>query len=269
MNKLIAIDAGHGEFTAGKRCLHSLDPGETREWELNQRIAGHIAAMLTEYDCRTMRTDDTTGATDVPLLTRCARANNAGADFFLSVHHNAGVNGGSGGGVCAFIATIASAKSRKMRDLMYKYVVEETSLKGNRTQPLQEVNFTVVYSTNMPAVLFEYGFMDSATDIKYILTDAFARQAARGSVRAIVEMLGLKRTTPPPTVVPESDNEPTETDLGIEVANTSPSEWAKEACEKAIAAGVFQGDGHGNYAWHENLTREMMAVILDRLGFLN
>jgi len=268
MSKLIAIDAGHGMYTAGKRCLHSLDSNETREWELNQRIAGHITAMLTAYNCRTMRTDDTTGATDVPLLTRCARANNAGADFFLSVHHNAGVNGGSGGGVCAFIATTASATSRKMRDLMYKYVVEETSLKGNRAQPLQEINFTVVYSTNMPAVLFEYGFMDSSTDIKYILTDAFARQAARGSVRAIVELLGLEPVGNPAPETPAPD-ESTETDMGIEVTDKSPSEWAQASCEKAIAAGVFQGDGHGNYAWHENLTREMVAVILDRLGFFN
>ena len=35
----IAIDAGHGLYTEGKRCLKSLDPNETREWQLNERVA--------------------------------------------------------------------------------------------------------------------------------------------------------------------------------------------------------------------------------------
>lgn len=47
-----------------------------------------------------------------------------------------------------------------------------------------------------------------------------------------------------------------------------PSEWAAEACEKAKAAGVFTGDGQGNYEWKEPLTREAFAIVLSRLGLL-
>ena len=32
MSKIIAISAGHGYNTAGKRCLKKLDANETREW---------------------------------------------------------------------------------------------------------------------------------------------------------------------------------------------------------------------------------------------
>ena len=42
----IAIDAGHGLYTAGKRCLKSIDPNETREWVLNSRIAGKVIEKL-------------------------------------------------------------------------------------------------------------------------------------------------------------------------------------------------------------------------------
>ena len=28
----LALNAGHGLYTEGKRCLKSLDPKETREW---------------------------------------------------------------------------------------------------------------------------------------------------------------------------------------------------------------------------------------------
>ena len=48
-----------------------------------------------------------------------------------------------------------------------------------------------------------------------------------------------------------------------------PSEWAKEACQKAVESGLFIGNGNGDYMWQENLTREMMAVLLDRLGLIN
>lgn len=47
-----------------------------------------------------------------------------------------------------------------------------------------------------------------------------------------------------------------------------PSDWAKEACEKAITKGVIAGYGNGKYGWKDPITREQMLVILDRLGVL-
>lgn len=44
----LALDAGHGLYTAGKRCLKSLDPNETREWVLNNRICNKIQVELGE-----------------------------------------------------------------------------------------------------------------------------------------------------------------------------------------------------------------------------
>ena len=60
--KLIALDAGHGMVTAGKRCLQSLDPNQTREWWLNDRIMDQVQSLLATYDCQVLRVDDTTGA---------------------------------------------------------------------------------------------------------------------------------------------------------------------------------------------------------------
>ena len=42
----LALGAGHGKGTAGKRCHKSLDPNETREWQLNDRIADKIEKLL-------------------------------------------------------------------------------------------------------------------------------------------------------------------------------------------------------------------------------
>ena len=46
MSKVIALDAGHGLYTAGKRCLKALDAKETREWVLNDRIVDKLQKML-------------------------------------------------------------------------------------------------------------------------------------------------------------------------------------------------------------------------------
>lgn len=47
-----------------------------------------------------------------------------------------------------------------------------------------------------------------------------------------------------------------------------PSEWAKESCEKAVKNDLIVGYGDGNFGWTDPITREQMAVILDRLGLL-
>lgn len=45
----LALNAGHGYNTAGKRCLKSIDPKETREYVLNKRICDYIQKTLSEY----------------------------------------------------------------------------------------------------------------------------------------------------------------------------------------------------------------------------
>ena len=102
----IALTAGHYLGTAGKRCLKSLDPNETREWVLNNRVADKVETLLTAYEgYRLIRTDDTTGETEVSLDDRIRAANNFGADIYISIHHNAGISGGKGGGIVAYTYT--------------------------------------------------------------------------------------------------------------------------------------------------------------------
>ena len=174
----VAIDAGHGKDKAGKRCLKKLDPNETREWYLNSRIADMLCGMLKMHnDISVIRTDDTTGVTDVALKTRCNKANAFNADLFISIHHNAGVAGGSGGGAVVYTwQKLHSAEATKLYDL----TIAQTGLKGNRSEHIGAGNFSVLKYTNMPAFLIEEGFMDSSTDIKKILTDDFAYQCAKG-----------------------------------------------------------------------------------------
>lgn len=188
----IAIDAGHGLGTSGKRCLKSIDPNETREWTLNSRVAGYVADHLSRCGAEVLRTDDTTGETDVSLSNRTGKANSWGADYFVSIHHNAGINGGSGGGAVVFVYNGAhSAKSDQLQKNVYDGLIVETGKFGNRANPLSSSNLYVLRHTSMPAVLVECGFMDSTVDTPMILTDAFARKAAKGIARGVCQTAGL------------------------------------------------------------------------------
>lgn len=184
----IALSAGHGKNTAGKRCMKKLDPRETREWVLNSRIAEKIEELLSDYSgWELLRLDDRTGARDIPLKTRTKTANAWGADFYLAIHHNAGVYGGKGGGIVAFVYTRPKAESVAWQKALYNALIEETGLRGNRATPMAKKNLHECREPDMASTLLELGFMDSKTDVPVILTEKFADQCARVIVNVIVE----------------------------------------------------------------------------------
>ena len=189
----IAYCAGHYLQTPGKRVPQALDPNETREWVLNDRVARYFAEAAGQYEgVELLRTDDPTGKTLVDIPERCAGANSWGAELYIDMHHNAGINGGSGGGVIAFCYP-GSAEGKKYRDAIYEAVIAAGGLKGNRAQPLQEKKFDSLALTHMPAVLMEYGFMDSVTDVPVILTDAYAKLVGYATMEGIAKVKGLRK----------------------------------------------------------------------------
>ena len=188
----IAIDAGHGLYTAGKRCMKSLDSKETREWILNSRIAEKLDDLLDDYECEVLRTDDMDGSDDISLANRCKAANNWKADIFISIHHNAGVNGSASGGTVLYYYSSKAERKQQCKDL-YDAIVAETKLVGNRCDKVIHYPFYVIKNTNMPSFLIENGFMDSKVDVPIILTEAHATKTARGILNFLVKELNLKK----------------------------------------------------------------------------
>ncbi len=228
----IALNAGHGIHTAGKRCLKTLDPNETREWELNSRICNKIKEKLRAYNgYELIRLDDTIGEIDVPLKERTDEANRWGADFYLSIHHNAGINGGTGGGIETYIYTNASKQSEEWQTILYETLIRHTGLKGNRSDGTRKANLHEVRESNMPAVLIECGFMDSATDVPIILTDTFAEQVANACVEVLVAKGGLTK------------KETTVTDINVGGKNTNVLEWQKAAIADGFKFPKYGADG--------------------------
>lgn len=241
----IALDAGHGKYTPGKRCLNSLDRNETREWYLNDRICDKIEKKLASYDGYSLiRVDDTTGESDVSLANRVKKANNFGADFYLSVHHNAGINGGSGGGILSIIYTNASEASKQYQKIIYDELIKETLLKGNRSNPMPKQNLYVCRHTTMPAVLVECGFMDSKTDVPIILTEDFADKAAEGLVMALVKIGKL-----------------TKKETSQEGFADIKGHYAESYIKDLASMGIVRGRTKDKFMPNETITRAEVAVI--------
>lgn len=199
MSIKIAIDAGHGLYTAGKRCLKSIDKSETREWFLNDRIADKLETLLKSYDCEVLRVDDTTGLTDVALKTRTAKANNWGADVYISIHHNAGINGGTGGGTVVFYYS-SKAERKVQATNLYNAIVNMTGLVGNRSTKVSKKAFYVLKNTKAESFLCELGFMDSKTDVPVILSDGYANRSAQALLNFLVSQYKLQPVSKPEAI---------------------------------------------------------------------
>ncbi|MBO5836486.1 MAG: N-acetylmuramoyl-L-alanine amidase [Oscillospiraceae bacterium] len=188
----LAYCAGHYLNTPGKRTLKSLDKNQTKEWVLNDRIARYLEKAAEAYEVKLLRTDDETGKSFIDIPDRTKKANRWGADVYLDIHHNAGIGGKSGGGVEAFCYP-GSAKGKQYRDTIYAEVIAAGGLKGNRSQPLKEKAFDSLALTDMPAVLVEYGFMDSQTDTPVILSQDYAKKVAYATMKAIAKVAGIPK----------------------------------------------------------------------------
>lgn len=279
----IALDAGHGLNTAGKRCMKSLDPNETREWWLNNRICDKIEKLLKQYsNYELLRIDDTTGKKDVPLDTRTNKANKWGADLYLSVHHDSDIKGGSGGGTTVFIHVVPSALSREYQKIVYEEFIKQTGKFGNRSEPMATKDLHVLRETDMPAVLIECGFMDSSVDVPLILSEEFANKAALGLTNAIVkigelkkieseeiDMEELKKLTEEVKFLRKSLDKlgdrltKLEKPMIYNYVDENMPEWARATIQKLVDKGMLQGDKNGL-----GLTEELLRifVINDRAG---
>ena len=86
-----------------------------------------------------------------------------------------------------------SDKGAVYRDAIYDACIKAGGILGDRATPKATANFQVLRQTNAPAVLMEYGFMDSRVDAPVILTDAYARKMAYATMEGIAKVAGLRK----------------------------------------------------------------------------
>ena len=183
----IALDAGHGRNTAGKR-----SPENEREWEFNNKVLLAATAKLNTYEnVQILRLDDPTGNTDVSLVARTNKANNWNADVLVSIHHNAlAGKWHSGGGIETFVQEkTASKASKDIANIVQSRIVKAMGL---RDRGVKTSNLHMTRSANAPAILTEGGFFDSTVDIKALRDDSKLKAQGEAIAEGLAVYFKLK-----------------------------------------------------------------------------
>ena len=184
----IALDAGHGLYTAGKQT-----PDGIKEWTLNDKVRDKVIAILKDYDVTIINTDNDEGSTDETLSYRVSKYLNAGVDAFVSIHHNALTgNWNNATGVEVFVDNNCTADDLKLANSIYDRMVKYTCLRG---RGVKKLNFAVINQNKIPAVLCEGGFMDGTDDYKIITSESGQYHYAKAVAEGLIEFLGLKKKT--------------------------------------------------------------------------
>ena len=213
MVKKIYLDAGHGK---GKRNGRA-DSGAVNEKQglieadINLRIVKYIQKYLednyTGFEIMQTRTNDDF----YTLMERSVRANNWGADIFVSCH----VNAGGGTGYESFVYTKPSSAAVALQNVINAEAVATAKRYGLGThgnQPSKRDNLSVLRETAAPAVLTEICYLDS-NDYKLLQNEQFVKDMAIAYAVGIAKFLGLKvkqgAPAPAPAPTPTPKPEPT------------------------------------------------------------
>lgn len=188
---IIAIDAGHGMNTPGKRT-----PAGEREWSFNNKVALATIKYLNQYqDVKIIRLDDPTGKIDVPLRTRTDNANRNKADVLVSIHHNANTGKwGSWTGTETFIHSSNPSGAKRLAEIVQPKLVKAYGL---RNRGVKLANFHMLRESRMTAILTEGGFMDSTIDIVKLRNDKVLDAAGKAIAEGVAEYLKLKKKPTP------------------------------------------------------------------------
>lgn len=208
--KLIAIDDGHGMQTPGKRTPLFPDGTYMPENDFNRAVAAKLDTILQRCGFDTLPVAP--GDADVPLKTRTDLANNTirnkynrKADFYISIHANAG--GGTwetGGRGIESIHYPGAAGSAAKAKIIQKWLVKGTKLPD---RGVKAMDLHVCRETDMDAVLVECGFMDNREEAQLLKSDAYRTECAEELAQAICEIYGTAYVKPPTEQPqPGSDN---------------------------------------------------------------
>ncbi|MCA0754893.1 N-acetylmuramoyl-L-alanine amidase [Paenibacillus sp. N4] len=122
---------------------------------------------------------------------------------------------------------------------------------------------------SVTTLIVEYGFCSNATDAACIKENWKAY--AEAVIRAFCSFTGYAYTPPALEVTKpvEPPVKPLSTPVKSELFSDVPADnWAIKSIEKAAKAGIINGVAPGEFGLGQPVTREQLAVILDRLGFL-
>jgi N-acetylmuramoyl-L-alanine amidase len=200
----IGLDDGHGIGTPGKRTDVIPELGrQVQENEFNREVVKYLDAELKRSGFQTVLT--AVGDSDVPLATRVKIANDNKVDLFISIHFNALTGSFATSKAEGFSAHVYKGQLGRTSGQFAKIAVAKLAMgTQQKNRGVVEQDLYVTRETNMPAVLFELGFMDNLREARLMLNVAFQKECAREIAQACCQFYGVgyvPEPVPKPVVV--------------------------------------------------------------------
>lgn len=170
-DKRIVVDAGHGGHDSGARGTALF------EKDVNLDVARQVAARLVALGALTTLTRESDVFVD--LYDRPRLANRIGADLFVSIHCNAMPRPETGRGTETYYY---HARSKCLGLVLHESLVQAL---GRRDNGLRWANFCVTRESEMPAVLVELMYINTAEEQALLMRPETRTAAAAGIVEGL------------------------------------------------------------------------------------
>ena len=175
-DKIIVIDAGHGDHDPGARA------GGIEEKNLNLKFALALKNVLSQnpgIKVYMTREDDTF----LELNERTEMANAIDPDLFISLHINSADNL-SASGIETYYTTKADTRNKAFATIVQNALI---STFGKKDRGVKSNTYVVTKNTNAPAILIEIGFISNDGDRAMMCADGFAEQYASVLYQCILD----------------------------------------------------------------------------------
>lgn len=211
MAKRVYVGIGHGGYDSG-----AVSNG-FKEKDLTLSIGKYCNERLKQYGIETKisRTTDC----DSSINSKVAASNAFKADVCMDIHINAG--GGDGSEV--YYSHVSPNGKKLAQSIVDATLVIRQNTRGIKTRVDDDGTdyFGMIRMTDAPAVLVECAFIDNATDIQIINTEAKRKVFGYAIADGVAKYLGVKM----PTAKPTTPSKPT---AAVKIEAPNLSEYLKE-----------------------------------------
>jgi N-acetylmuramoyl-L-alanine amidase len=235
----ICIDPGHGMSDGETDPTYKRGPTGVREDDINLRVALLLRRLLSDAGVEVILTRD--ADTLVRLPERVAIANDARADLFISIHHNASDNPAANYSSVWYRGSVDEASVALD---FGKYVAHRLGAgmrtDVGRTSPLLSdqlmypSGFGVLRNLNMPGVLVESSFFSNPIEEQRLRDAGYNLRTAYAIYEGLCEYAyGGKPTQMLIDVTPVGD----EVDIRVQLVDGLPDWWGKDR-SRIIASSI-------------------------------
>lgn len=186
--KVIVLDAGHGGIDGGaerdgimEKDITLIVAEKTRDY-LQEQGAVVILTREGDYDLATNHTKSVARRKTEDLQARVETINNAGADFFASIHLNSFPSSSSKGAQTFYYGSlIENEKAAKFVQDELRKSLENTDRIAKQIQHVY-----LMKQAKIPGVLVEVGFLSHSKERELLTTEEYQNKIAEALYRGIL-----------------------------------------------------------------------------------